>query len=66
MRVFFVDSDLEGGMHGPYSKASLAETALKIVQMTKDEAAELVSCDMYRSASSSKPTCGPSRSRLCS
>jgi len=46
MKVFFVDSDLEGGMYGPYSKAPLAETALKIVQMTTDEAAELVSCDM--------------------
>ncbi len=46
MRVFFVDSDQEGGMYGPYSKTPLAETALKIVQMTKDEAAELVSYDM--------------------
>jgi len=46
MKVFFVDSDQEGGMYGPYSKTPLAETALKIVRMTKDEAAELVSYDM--------------------
>jgi len=46
MKTFFVDSDQEGGMYGPYSSEPLAETALKIVRMTKDEAAELISYDM--------------------
>lgn len=46
MIVFFVYSDQEGGMYGPYSDMPLAETALKIVRMTKDETAELVSYDM--------------------
>jgi len=46
MIVFFVDSDQEGGMYGPYSEMPLAETALKIVRMTNDDAAELVSYDM--------------------
>ena len=27
MKVFFVDSDQEGGMYGPYSSEPLAETA---------------------------------------
>lgn len=46
MIVFFVDSDQERGMYGPYTKMPLAETVLKIVRMTKDDAAELVSYDM--------------------
>ena len=46
MTVYFVDSDLAGGMYGPFSSEPLANIVLKIVQMVQDETAELVSFDM--------------------
>jgi len=41
MQAFFVNSDLEDGMYGPYTDRVLGERVLKIVRMAIDEEAEL-------------------------
>lgn len=45
MIIHCVESDIAGGMYGPFTKKPLAETVLKIVQMTQDETAEIASFD---------------------
>jgi hypothetical protein len=49
MQAFFVNSDLEDGMYGPYTDRVLGERILKIVRMAIDEEAELqiVETDMF-------------------
>ena len=49
MQAFFVNSDLEDGMYGPYTDRGLGERVLKIVRMAIDEEAELqvAEADMF-------------------